>query len=48
MLILSYVFGIGAMVSMFLIYQQKQRKNLLFVKLSADVTISLRTKTLFI
>ncbi len=36
-LIVSWVFGLGAMLSLFLIYQQKDRKRLLFCKLSADI-----------
>ncbi len=35
--ILAYVLGLGAMVSLFLIYQQKNRKKLLVAKLSADL-----------
>lgn len=31
------IFGIGAMISLFLIYQQKERKNLLLCKMSADI-----------
>ena len=34
---IAQVFGIGAMISLFLIYQQKSRKNILICKLSADV-----------
>lgn len=37
MKILAYVFGIGAMISLFLIYQQRSRKRLIAAKLSADV-----------
>ena len=35
--ILAWVFGIGAMTSLFLIYQQKNRKKLILAKLSADI-----------
>ena len=35
--ILSWFFGIGAMFSLFLVYQQKQRKKLLVCKLCADL-----------
>ena len=35
--IIAQVFGIGAMVSLFLIYQQKDRKKLIAAKLSADI-----------
>lgn len=35
--ILSWFFGIGAMISLFLTYQQKQRKKLLMCKLCADL-----------
>ena len=35
--IISTVFGIGATVSLFLIYQQKERRGLLLCKLSADL-----------
>lgn len=35
--ILAQIFGIGAMVSLFLIYQQKSRNKLIFAKLSADI-----------
>lgn len=35
--IAAQLFGVGAMVSLFLIYQQKSRKRLLFMKLSADI-----------
>ena len=35
--IAAQIFGIGAMLSLFLIYQQKSRKKILFAKLSADV-----------
>lgn len=34
---ISWLFGFGAMVSLFMIYQQKDRKKLLLFKLSADV-----------
>ena len=37
MKIIAQIFGIGAMISLFLIYQQKSRKKLLLCKLSADV-----------
>ena len=37
MKIIAQLFGIGAMVSLFLIYQQKSRKKLIFAKLCADV-----------
>ena len=33
----AQLFGMGAMVSLFLIYQQKTRKGMLFAKLSADI-----------
>ncbi len=36
-IIISWVFGLGAMISLFMIYQQKDRKKLLFAKLSADL-----------
>lgn len=39
--ILSWIFGIGAMVSLFSIYQQTSRRNLLLCKLSADVCWSI-------
>lgn len=35
--IIAQVFGIGAMICLFLIYQQKSRKGILIFKLSADV-----------
>lgn len=35
--IISTIFGIGATVSLFLIYQQKNRSKLILCKLSADV-----------
>ena len=35
--VIAQVFGVGAMVSLFLIYQQKTRKNLIAAKLSADL-----------
>lgn len=35
--LIAQIFGLGAMASLFLIYQQKSRKKLLFAKLSADV-----------
>ena len=34
--IIAQIFGLGATVSLFLIYQQKTRKEMLFAKLSAD------------
>ncbi len=34
---IAHFFGLGAMVSLFLIYQQKNRKNILLCKLSADL-----------
>lgn len=34
---IAQIFGIGAMISLFLIYQQKSRKNLIICKLSADL-----------
>lgn len=37
MKIIAQFFGIGAMISLFLIYQQKSRKNLIAAKLSADL-----------
>lgn len=37
MKIAAQVFGIGAMISLFCIYQQKSRKRLLLAKLSADI-----------
>lgn len=37
MKIIAQIFGIGAMVSLFLIYQQKSRKKLIAAKLSADI-----------
>lgn len=37
MKIIAQVFGIGAMISLFLIYQQKNRKKLILAKLSADI-----------
>lgn len=33
----AQIFGLGAMVSLFMIYQQKSRKRMLLAKLSADV-----------
>lgn len=33
----AQVFGLGAMVSLFLIYQQKSRKKIILAKLSADI-----------
>ena len=35
--LIAQLFGLGAMASLFLIYQQKSRKGMLFAKLSADV-----------
>lgn len=35
--VFSWVFGLGAMCSLFLIYQQKERRKLLYCKLSADL-----------
>lgn len=35
--IIAQIFGVGAMVSLFLIYQQSNRKRLLYCKLSADI-----------
>lgn len=35
--IIVHLFGIGAMISLFLIYQQKSRKNIILCKLSADI-----------
>lgn len=35
--ILANILGLGAMISLFLIYQQKKRKNMLLCKLSADI-----------
>ncbi len=37
MKIIAQIFGIGAMVSLFLIYQQKDRKKLITAKLFADL-----------
>lgn len=37
MKIIAHFFGIGAMVSLFLIYQQKKRKGILISKLCADI-----------
>ena len=37
MKLIAQLFGIGAMASLFLIYQQKSRKKMLFCKFSADV-----------
>jgi len=37
MKLIAQLFGIGAMTSLFLIYQQKSRKKILFAKLSADI-----------
>ncbi|HJA93378.1 MAG TPA: YgjV family protein [Candidatus Eisenbergiella merdipullorum] len=35
--IVTQLFGIGAMVSLFIVYQQKTRKKLIAAKLSADI-----------
>lgn len=35
--ILAQIVGIGAMISLFLVYQQKSRKGMLLAKLSADI-----------
>lgn len=35
--IIAQILGIGAMISLFLVYQQKDRKKLIAAKLSADV-----------
>lgn len=37
MKLIAQIFGLLAMASLFLIYQQKKRKNMLLFKLSADV-----------
>lgn len=37
MKIIANIFGIGAMIFLFSIYQQKSRKNMLMCKLSADI-----------
>ena len=37
MKIIAQIFGLGAMLSLFLIYQQKTRKRMIIAKLSADV-----------
>ena len=37
MKIIAQFFGILAMLALFLIYQQKNRKNILLAKLSADI-----------
>ncbi len=34
---IAQIFGVGAMISLFLIYQQKKRKNLILCKLCADM-----------
>lgn len=34
---ITNILGLGAMISLFLIYQQKSRKKILFCKLSADI-----------
>lgn len=41
MSILSQLFGIGAMISLFLIYQQKSRKRIILAKLCADICWSI-------
>ena len=41
MKILPWIFGIGAMISLFCIYQQKDRKKLILCKLCADVCWSI-------
>lgn len=35
--IIAQLFGVGAMLSLFLIYQQKSRKNMITAKLCADI-----------
>ena len=35
--IIAQIFGLGAMISLFLIYQQKKRNRLIIAKLSADI-----------
>ena len=37
MKLIAQLFGLAAMASLFLIYQQKSRKEMLFAKLSADI-----------
>lgn len=37
MKVVAQILGIGAMVSLFLIYQQKNRKKMILAKLSADI-----------
>lgn len=37
MKIVAYIFGIGAMLSLFLTYQQKKRRNMIAFKLFADI-----------
>lgn len=37
MKIIAQIFGVGAMISLFLIYQQKSRKKMIVCKLSADI-----------
>lgn len=37
MKIIAQIFGLGAMLSLFLVYQQKTRKRMILAKLSADV-----------
>lgn len=37
MKIVAWIFGFGAMLSLFFIYQQKSRKGMIIAKLSADV-----------
>lgn len=36
-IIMVHILGLGAMISLFLIYQQKNRKNIILCKLSADI-----------
>ncbi len=36
-IVISWLFGLGAMACLFLVYQQKKRENLLLCKLLADV-----------
>lgn len=35
--ITAQFFGIGAMLSLFMIYQQRTRKNIIIAKLTADI-----------
>ena len=37
MIYIAQIFGIGAMISLFMIYQQSSRKRLIFAKLCADI-----------